>query len=132
MPIFPFFNLNCQLFHNFSYFLQPGSIQKRQNPSHHIEITFLRLFAVSYKFLSKKLSNQHRLVMSLCYLTIFPLFISTFFLQQDPDDLPFKKGETLTIISKDEEQWWTARNSLGQTGSVPVPYITVVRKLKTI
>ena len=50
-------------------------------------------------------------------------------MQQDPDDLPFKKGETLTIISKDEEQWWTARNSLGQTGSVPVPYITVVRKL---
>merc|ERR1712154_27432 len=48
---------------------------------------------------------------------------------QDPDDLPFKKGETLTIISKDEEQWWTARNSLGQTGSVPVPYITVIEKL---
>jgi len=47
---------------------------------------------------------------------------------QDPDDLPFKKGETLTIISKDEEQWWTARNSLGQTGSVPVPYITVIEK----
>ncbi|XP_014222866.1 adapter molecule Crk [Trichogramma pretiosum] len=41
----------------------------------------------------------------------------------DPDDLPFKKGEILTIISKDEEQWWTARNSLGQTGSVPVPYV---------
>ncbi|XP_011496762.1 PREDICTED: adapter molecule Crk isoform X2 [Ceratosolen solmsi marchali] len=41
----------------------------------------------------------------------------------DPDDLPFRKGEILTIISKDEEQWWTARNSLGQTGSVPVPYV---------
>ena len=47
---------------------------------------------------------------------------------QDPDDLPFKKGEILTVISKDEEQWWTARNSLGQTGSIPVPYITVVSK----
>lgn len=47
---------------------------------------------------------------------------------QDPDDLPFKKGEILTIISKDEEQWWTARNSLGQTGSIPVPYITVMEK----
>lgn len=32
-------------------------------------------------------------------------------------------GDILTIISKDEEQWWTARNSLGQTGSVPVPYV---------
>jgi len=47
---------------------------------------------------------------------------------QDPDDLPFKKGEILTIISKDEEQWWTARNSLGQTGSIPVPYITVIER----
>lgn len=41
----------------------------------------------------------------------------------DPDDLPFRKGEILTVISKDEEQWWTARNSLGQIGSVPVPYV---------
>jgi len=44
----------------------------------------------------------------------------------DPDDLPFKKGEILTIVSKDEEQWWTARNSLGQTGSIPVPYVAKV------
>ncbi|XP_058815350.1 adapter molecule Crk isoform X1 [Topomyia yanbarensis] len=42
----------------------------------------------------------------------------------DPDDLPFKKGEILEIISKDEEQWWTARNSRGQTGQIPVPYVT--------
>lgn len=41
----------------------------------------------------------------------------------DPDDLHFRKGEILTIVSKDEEQWWTARNSLGQTGSIPVPYV---------
>lgn len=27
------------------------------------------------------------------------------------------------MISKDEEQWWSARNSLGQTGLVPVPYV---------
>jgi len=44
----------------------------------------------------------------------------------DPDDLPFKKGEMLTVVSKDEEQWWTARNSLGQTGSIPVPYVAKV------
>lgn len=42
---------------------------------------------------------------------------------QDPDDLPFKKGDVLTVISKDEEHWWTARNSQGQTGSIPVPYV---------
>ncbi|XKL66020.1 hypothetical protein PGB90_009440 [Kerria lacca] len=41
----------------------------------------------------------------------------------DPDDLPFKKGDILTVISKDEEQWWTARNSQGKTGSIPVPYV---------
>ena len=48
------------------------------------------------------------------------------FLQGDLDDLPFKKGEILTVISKDEDQWWTAKNSLGQTGSIPVPYIEKV------
>ncbi|CRK91464.1 CLUMA_CG005131, isoform A [Clunio marinus] len=41
----------------------------------------------------------------------------------DQDDLPFKKGEILYIISKDEDQWWTARNSVGQTGQIPVPYV---------
>ena len=30
------------------------------------------------------------------------------------------------MMSKDEEQWWTARNCLGQTGSIPVPYIEKV------
>jgi proto-oncogene C-crk len=49
----------------------------------------------------------------------------------DPDDLPFKKGEILTIVSKDEEQWWTARNSLGQTGSIPVPYVAKVDDSQT-
>ncbi|XP_065217843.1 adapter molecule Crk [Planococcus citri] len=41
----------------------------------------------------------------------------------DPDDLPFRKGDVLTIVSKDEEQWWTAKNSQGKTGSIPVPYV---------
>lgn len=42
---------------------------------------------------------------------------------KDAEDLPFKKGEILTVITKDEDQWWTAKNSLGQTGSIPVPYV---------
>lgn len=29
----------------------------------------------------------------------------------------------MTIVTKDEEQWWTAKNNLGQTGLVPVPYV---------
>ncbi|XP_014296726.1 adapter molecule Crk [Microplitis demolitor] len=41
----------------------------------------------------------------------------------DQDDLPFRKGEILTVISKDEEQWWTAKNNVGQKGSIPVPYV---------
>lgn len=47
-------------------------------------------------------------------------------LLQDSDDLPFKKGEILFIVNKDEEQWWTARNSLGQTGQIPVPYVELL------
>ena len=30
------------------------------------------------------------------------------------------------LLNQDEEQWWTARNSLGQTGSIPVPYVAKV------
>lgn len=42
---------------------------------------------------------------------------------RDPDDLPFEKHDILTIIRKDEEQWWMASNERGDTGLVPVPYI---------
>lgn len=41
----------------------------------------------------------------------------------DADDLPFRKGEILYVVSKDEEQWWTARNSAGHVGQIPVPYV---------
>lgn len=40
--------------------------------------------------------------------------------------MPFKKGEVLFIVNKDEEQWWTARNSMGQTGQIPVPYVELL------
>jgi proto-oncogene C-crk len=61
------------------------------------------------------------------FIIIFEVLASTFALYaQDQDDLPFKKGEVLTVLSKDEEQWWTARNSLGQMGSIPVPYVQKV------
>ncbi|CAD7001924.1 unnamed protein product [Ceratitis capitata] len=39
----------------------------------------------------------------------------------DQDDLPFRRGEILTIIRKDEDQWWTAKNQQGQIGQIPVP-----------
>ena len=31
------------------------------------------------------------------------------------------------MISKDEERWWTAVNSNGRVGQIPVPYVTKVR-----
>lgn len=41
----------------------------------------------------------------------------------DFEDLPFKRGDILTIVSKDEQQWWTARNAHGKIGQIPVPYV---------
>ena len=48
------------------------------------------------------------------------------FKSNDPEDLPFAKGEILTILSHDEDNWWTARNSHGQIGSIPVNYVKTV------
>lgn len=45
--------------------------------------------------------------------------------------MPFKKGEILFVISKDEEQWWTAKNMNGQSGQIPVPYVQKVRRCST-
>ena len=40
--------------------------------------------------------------------------------------MPFQPGEVLTLVRKDEEQWWTVSNEYGRTGLVPVPYIKEV------
>lgn len=32
----------------------------------------------------------------------------------------------MTIMHKDEEQWWTASNAAGQVGAIPVPYVEVI------
>ncbi|CAG5123655.1 unnamed protein product, partial [Candidula unifasciata] len=45
---------------------------------------------------------------------------------KDPEDLPFKKGDILEVIAEDEEEWWTARNSNGQVGLIPVRYTQVI------
>lgn len=50
---------------------------------------------------------------------------------KDPEDLPFKKGDILTIIRKEEDQWWLARDNTGREGMVPVPYIEVVQSSST-
>lgn len=45
------------------------------------------------------------------------------FAGSDQEDLPFRRGEILTLISKDEEGWWTAKNRSGETGSIPANYV---------
>lgn len=45
---------------------------------------------------------------------------------RDPEDLPFKRDETLELICKYEAEWWTARNANGQVGQIPVRYVQVI------
>ena len=32
----------------------------------------------------------------------------------------------MTVLRKDEDDWWYARHSDGRVGSIPVPYVEVV------
>ncbi|XP_022099500.1 adapter molecule Crk-like [Acanthaster planci] len=52
------------------------------------------------------------------------------FTQTDDEDLSFCKGDILTIIRKDEDQWWLARNNSGREGLVPANYIKPVNELE--
>ena len=47
-------------------------------------------------------------------------------LQDDPEDLTFKKGDIMTVLRKDEDEWWFAKHEDGRLGSIPVPYIQIV------
>lgn len=42
---------------------------------------------------------------------------------QEPSDLSFEKNEILDIIEKPQEEWWEARNALGNVGLVPGNYL---------
>lgn len=43
---------------------------------------------------------------------------------KDPgDDLSFEAGEVLTLIRKEEENWWMMQNETGSSGLVPVNYL---------
>ncbi len=50
----------------------------------------------------------------------------------DSEDLSFKKGEILTVLRKDEDDWWFAQNENGRQGSIPVPYIQIVSYIETL
>lgn len=47
-------------------------------------------------------------------------------IQDDPEDLSFKKGDVMTVLRKDEDEWWFAQHEDGRRGSIPVPYVKVV------
>jgi len=49
------------------------------------------------------------------------------FLGNDPEDLPFSKGDVMTVIKKEEDKWWLAQNDQGREGMIPVPYIEVIQ-----
>ena len=42
------------------------------------------------------------------------------------EELSFNKGEELEIIEKPPEDWWRARNRLGETGLIPRNYVETV------
>ncbi|XP_041466483.1 crk-like protein isoform X1 [Lytechinus variegatus] len=45
------------------------------------------------------------------------------FTSDDSDDLPAQKNEILTLVNRDEADWWTMRNGRGQEGQFPVPWM---------
>lgn len=45
----------------------------------------------------------------------------------DDEDLPFRKGDVLRVLEKTEEQWWSAQNTDGRKGLIPVPYVEKYR-----
>ncbi|XP_066258943.1 adapter molecule Crk [Euwallacea similis] len=46
----------------------------------------------------------------------------------EKDDLTFKRGDILTVLFKEEEQWWRARDRNGREGCIPVPYVQKVEE----
>ena len=46
--------------------------------------------------------------------------------------MSFRKGDILTVLKKEEDQWWLARHSSGKEGLIPVPYVEVVSKIDLI
>ncbi|CAD5121072.1 DgyrCDS9609 [Dimorphilus gyrociliatus] len=73
-------------------------------------LIFYRYHLLDKTYLKKVVTRER-------YITLYT------FAGKDKEDLPFGKGEMLTILQKDEAQWWTAKNSKGEKGQVPVTYL---------
>lgn len=44
---------------------------------------------------------------------------------QGEDELSIADGETLTVVERENEDWWTVKNKSGQQGVVPAQYVEV-------
>lgn len=44
----------------------------------------------------------------------------------DPEDLPFNKNDILTVLSKNEELWWFAKDEKNKRGLIPTNYVELV------
>ena len=67
---------------------------------------------------------QYIIFHSMC--AAYNFLVCGMYFQEDPEDLCFKKGDKMTILRKDEEEWWFARHEDGRSGAIPVPYVNVV------
>jgi len=44
---------------------------------------------------------------------------------QGEDELTIADGEELTVVEKENDDWWTVKNARGQQGVVPAQYVEV-------
>nr|XP_018908186.1 PREDICTED: adapter molecule Crk-like [Bemisia tabaci] len=111
-------------------------VREDQKVSHYIINKMQQNYQISYRIGDQTFPDLPNLIAfdKLHYLDTAPLIrpaprrIETVIAKydfdgKDEDNLPFRKGDILTIVAKDEEQWGTAKNCLGQTGSIPVSYV---------
>ena len=48
------------------------------------------------------------------------------FSQGDPDELSFKEGDLMVVLSKECDGWWNAEHSDGRKGHIPSNYVKAV------
>ena len=55
-----------------------------------------------------------------------PLFVGKFdYLSRTNNDLGFKKGDLLYILSTDDKDWWLASNTSGKEGYIPSNHVAI-------
>lgn len=49
------------------------------------------------------------------------------YVAQNADELSFEKGEQISIVSKDEKDWWKGELKSGEVGLFPANYVEALR-----